>query len=135
MNIQALSPQGYNINDNPMNTNPFWDQELDPTALGRLEQAERDIDDLEQNKQDTLISGTNIKTINGQSVLGSGNIEIQGGGSTNAVWGQITGTLMNQTDLANMLATKANITAFNNYYDKSEIDSMIGDIQTILEGI
>ena len=32
-------------------------------------------------KQDTLVSGTNIKTINGQSVLGAGNIAIQGGGS------------------------------------------------------
>lgn len=31
-------------------------------------------------KQDTLISGTNIKTINHQSLLGSGNITIQGGG-------------------------------------------------------
>ena len=30
-------------------------------------------------KQDTLISGENIKTINGNSILGSGNIEIQGG--------------------------------------------------------
>lgn len=32
------------------------------------------------NKQDTLVSGTNIKTINNQSLLGSGNIDIQGGG-------------------------------------------------------
>lgn len=31
-------------------------------------------------KQDTLVSGTNIKTINGQDILGEGNIEIQGGG-------------------------------------------------------
>ena len=31
-------------------------------------------------KQDILVSGTNIKTINGESVLGSGNIEIGGGG-------------------------------------------------------
>ena len=31
-------------------------------------------------KQDTLVSGTNIKTINGQTILGKGNIEIQGGG-------------------------------------------------------
>jgi len=31
-------------------------------------------------KQDTLVSGTNIKTINNESILGSGNIEIQGGG-------------------------------------------------------
>ena len=32
------------------------------------------------NKQDTLVSGTNIKTINNESLLGSGNITIQGGG-------------------------------------------------------
>ena len=31
-------------------------------------------------KQDTLVSGTNIKTINGETLLGEGNIEIQGGG-------------------------------------------------------
>ena len=31
-------------------------------------------------KQDTLVSGTNIKTINNQSLLGEGNIDIQGGG-------------------------------------------------------
>ena len=30
-------------------------------------------------KQDTLVSGTNIKTINNQSLLGSGNINIEGG--------------------------------------------------------
>jgi hypothetical protein len=33
-------------------------------------------------KQDTLVSGTNIKTINNESLLGSGNIVIQGGGSS-----------------------------------------------------
>ena len=32
-------------------------------------------------KQNNLISGTNIKTINGESLLGSGNIEVSGGGS------------------------------------------------------
>lgn len=31
------------------------------------------------NAQETLVSGTNIKTINNQSILGSGNITIQGG--------------------------------------------------------
>lgn len=39
-------------------------------------------------KQDELISGTNIKTINNQSLLGSGNITIQGsggGGDTNVI--------------------------------------------------
>ena len=33
-------------------------------------------------KQNTLVSGTNIKTINNQSILGSGNIEVQGGSVT-----------------------------------------------------
>lgn len=33
-------------------------------------------------KQDKLVSGTNIKTINGESILGSGNIVISGGSSS-----------------------------------------------------
>ena len=33
-------------------------------------------------KQDALVSGTNIKTINGQTVLGAGNIEVGGGGTS-----------------------------------------------------
>ena len=37
---------------------------------------------LESGKQDNLVSGANIKTINGQSILGAGNITIQGGGGT-----------------------------------------------------
>ena len=38
-------------------------------------------DSLLAGKQATLESGTNIKTINGESILGSGDITIQGGGS------------------------------------------------------
>lgn len=34
------------------------------------------------NKQEALVSGTNIKTINGSSVLGSGNLTISGGGAS-----------------------------------------------------
>ena len=37
------------------------------------------INELVDGKQDTLVSGTNIKTINNTSLLGSGNIDIQGG--------------------------------------------------------
>lgn len=36
-------------------------------------------------KQDTLVSGTNIKTVNNESLLGSGNINIQGGGATSGI--------------------------------------------------
>jgi hypothetical protein len=34
------------------------------------------------NKQDALVSGTNIKTINGSSVLGSGDLVVSGGGAS-----------------------------------------------------
>lgn len=37
-------------------------------------------------KQNTLVSGTNIKTINSQSLLGSGNITISGGGGGDMVY-------------------------------------------------
>ena len=58
-------------------------------------------------KQDVLVSGTNIKTINGEDILGSGNIELE---SSSAVWGGITGELHNQLDLHNELQAKADIT-------------------------
>ena len=54
-------------------------------------------------KQDTLVSGTNIKTINGQSVVGSGNLTV----TASAAWGGITGTLSDQTDLQTALDLKA----------------------------
>ena len=55
-------------------------------------------------KQDFLISGINIKTINDDSILGGGNIEISGGGG--GAWGDITGTLSDQTDLQSALDAK-----------------------------
>ena len=51
----------------------------------RLESLEESSDALERslgNKQDTLVSGENIKTINGQPLVGSGNVQIEGGGET-----------------------------------------------------
>ena len=42
---------------------------------------ENTVNTLETTKQDTLVSGTNIKTINNTSLLGSGNITIEGGTS------------------------------------------------------
>lgn len=46
--------------------------------LGTVITSHQDI----SGKQDKLVSGTNIKTINGTSILGSGNIVISGGGSS-----------------------------------------------------
>ena len=61
-------------------------------------------------KQDTLVSGTNIKTINNESILGSGNIEIEGGGdvtvdtsldssSTNAVANSAVSAALNYNNM------------------------------------
>ena len=37
------------------------------------------------NAQETLVSGTNVKTINNESILGQGNITIQGSGEANVI--------------------------------------------------
>lgn len=50
----------------------------------------------------TIVSSSSIKTINGNTLLGSGNLVI--GGSTS--WGGITGTLSDQTDLQTALNLK-----------------------------
>ena len=47
-------------------------------ANGKVAAGSKGINDL----QDTLISGTNIKTINGSSILGSGNIAVESGANT-----------------------------------------------------
>ena len=75
-------------------------------------------------KQDALVSGTNIKTINNQSLLGSGNITISGGGGS-STWGSITGTLNDQTDLATELDKKLNnyVLAGDGYYRTSFINN------------
>jgi len=44
--------------------------------------AQTDLNTALSGKQDTLVSGTNIKTVNGNSLLGSGNLTISGGGLT-----------------------------------------------------
>lgn len=41
-------------------------------------------------KQDTLVSGSNIKTINNETILGNGNIEIQGGEAETIYLGDVT---------------------------------------------
>jgi hypothetical protein len=60
----------------------YW---WDGNAPQQLETQKVDLSDYASKeelneKQDVLTSGTNIKTVNGESILGEGNIEIQGGG-------------------------------------------------------
>lgn len=65
-------------------------------------------DTLLGNKQPTLVSGTNIKTINNESLIGEGNIDIQGGSSVNVV--QATGT-----STSDVMSQDAVTEAFNTY--------------------
>ena len=57
-----------------------YDINLIPKGTGKLEYAGSEVATVSQvnAKQDTLVSGTNIKTINGNSVLGSGDLTISG---------------------------------------------------------
>lgn len=61
-----------------LSTNDFTD--ADKTKLDSLENYDdTNVVSLIRDKQDKLVSGTNIKTINGTSILGEGNIEIEAG--------------------------------------------------------
>lgn len=77
----------------------------------QMEDLQGDID----TKQDTLVSGTTIKTINNESILGSGDITIQSGGGTTY---EITTTTQvnSSTSLAN-LNTADNQAVFKQIYD------------------
>lgn len=81
-------------------------------------------------KQDVLVSGTNIKTVNGNSLLGSGNVAI------GAEWGNITGTLSDQTDLQSALNAKQDtLTAGTNITITSNIISATDTTYTGSDGI
>ncbi len=67
-------------------------------------------------KQATLVSGTNIKTINGTSILGAGNIVVDGGGGGVGV-ASVTGDGVNNTDPLNPVIELANVATSGAYTD------------------
>lgn len=69
-NIPAASTSAYGVTKLSSSTSST------STSLAATASAVKSAYDLANGKQDKLTSGTNIKTINGQSVLGSGNITI-----------------------------------------------------------
>ena len=75
-----------------------------------------EIDTALNGKQDSLVSGTTIKTINGNSILGEGNIEITGG-----------------TVDTTMSDTSEN--AVQNKVIKAYVDGLVGDINSVLTRI
>ena len=100
-----------------------------------------------QGKQDKLVSGTNIKTVNNQSLLGSGNISIEGGGSAVVVDNALSNTSENPvqnkvittrvTSIESSLASKANASDIptkvsqlendSTYQTKANLDTALAD--------
>lgn len=82
-------------------------------------------------KQATLVSGTNIKTINGVSVLGEGDIEVGEGGTitVNQSYDATSTYAQSGTAVAEAISTKAN-TSLNNLSSDGQliIDSQNGTI-------
>lgn len=71
-------------------------EELYPvTSAGLVSYNETNVEQALATKQDTLVSGTNIKTINNQSLLGPGNISISSGEGGTSTWDEITGKPQN----------------------------------------
>lgn len=77
-------------------------------------------------KQDALVSGTNIKTINNNSILGSGNITISGGGGSTDV--QINGNSIVVSDVANILTETAYDSSTNKIATMSDVPDTTGFI-------
>lgn len=90
--VQKSSTSGLLKNDGTVDTTQYLSSLPSHNHDDRY-YTESEMDDALDDKQDLLISGTNIKTINNTSLLGSGNISIGGGGSSVDIatsWGSPT---------------------------------------------
>ena len=77
-----------------------------------------------------------LKTINGESIIGSGDIVISGGGEeTDPVWTAEKVNYYTKTEVNSSLESKADkteIPSLDNYYTKSEIDGIVGNVNNAL---
>lgn len=127
--IEYVQGQGYVIDPNYTHTDNNYTN-ADKTKLDGIDMS---------TKQDTLVSGTNIKTINNENILGSGNITIEGVSDYNDLNNKpsINGTtltgnvnLATPSDLANKqdtLVSGTNIKTINN-------ESLLGSGNITIEG-
>lgn len=85
------------------------------------------------NKQDTLVSGINIKTINNQSVLGSGNINIEGGSGTPTDV-QINGSSITSSGTANIVTEGVYDASTNKIATMSDMPDITGKQDALVSG-
>lgn len=122
--FQIIGSDTISIKMDNNNTNPIL-YVSDKVAL------KTDIPDV-STKQDVLVSGTNIKTINGEDILGEGNITIEGGGGNANVieLTQAEYDALTEYEEAFYLITDASSDSdMSNYYTKDEIDALIGGVE------
>ena len=110
-NIPAASTSKYGVTKLSSATNST------STTLAATPSAVKAAYDLANGKQDKLTSGTNIKTINGESILGGGDLVI-GGGNVQAV---DTGDVLDDVNV--------------DYATTAYVDGLVGDINSVLESI
>jgi len=91
---------------------------IDPQKYWTSAETKTYVDSSLSEKQDTLVSGTNIKTINGNSILGSGNIELDLSGYTTTAQ---TEELKNKLQILEETISRALNELYTNKADKTEI--------------
>ena len=113
------------------------------SSLNVIELTQAEYDALSEKQTDTIYVITDavelkFKTINGQEITGEGDIEIQGGGGsiniielTQAEYDALTSydddTFYVITDADKQYVIQSDL---SNYYTKSEIDSLIGNVSS-----
>lgn len=87
------------------------------------------------NAQETLVSGTNIKTINNQSILGSGNITIQGGGGSGETVIELTqaqyDALTEYAEDTTYIITDATPINMDDYATTGTVNTLSGQVSTL----
>lgn len=125
--VQSTSPVNKYIASGTYTGEADNTEPLTPTDKQQIESAiQQNTDDiivLQNNKQDVLISGENIKTINNESILGSGNIEIGGGGGGTSDYTDLTNkpSINNVTLNGNKSLNDLGIQPAGNYALESDI--------------
>lgn len=84
--------------------------------------------------QDKLVSGTNIKTINNQSILGSGNITIEGGSGGTSTDVQINGSSITSSGTANIVTEGVYNSSTNKIATMSAIPDVTQKQDTLVSG-